>query len=181
MARDQLGVKPIFYSFKDGYLIFGSEIKSLLKHPKVSPIVCGDGILDLLGLGPSRSLGEGIFKDVKEIPPAHYLFIYKDRITLKEYWRLESKEHNLTLEDTKEKLSLMLENAIKKQMVSDRGIFSFLSGGIDSSLISAVVSDEFNKEGKILDTFTVDYVDYDKDFEGNEFEVTSDKYLNYYN
>ena len=65
MARDQLGVKPIFYSFKDGYLIFGSEIKSLLKHPKVSPIVCGDGILDLLGLGPSRSLGEGIFKDVK--------------------------------------------------------------------------------------------------------------------
>ncbi len=177
MARDQLGVKPIFYSFKDGYLIFGSEIKSLLKHPKVSPIVCGDGILDLLGLGPSRSLGEGIFKDVKEIPPAHYLFIYKDRITLKEYWRLESKEHNLTLEDTKEKLSLMLENAIKKQMVSDRGIFSFLSGGIDSSLISAVVSDEFNKEGKILDTFTVDYVDYDKDFEGNEFEVTSDKYF----
>ena len=83
----------------------------------------------------------------------------------------------MTLEDTKEKLSLMLENAIKKQMVSDRGIFSFLSGGIDSSLISAVVSDEFNKEGKILDTFTVDYVDYDKDFEGNEFEVTSDKYF----
>ncbi|BAK80644.1 asparagine synthase (glutamine-hydrolyzing) [Candidatus Arthromitus sp. SFB-rat-Yit] len=177
IARDQLGVKPIFYSLKGGYLIFGSEMKSLLKHPKVSTDVYREGILDLLSLGPSRSPGEGIFRDIKEVPPAHYLCVYEDKVILKEYWNLESKEHNLTLEDTKEKLSVMLEKVIKNQMVSDRGIFSFLSGGIDSSLISAIVSKELREKGEILDTFTVDYVDYDKDFKGNEFEVTSDKYF----
>lgn len=177
LARDHLGVKPLFYSIKDKYLIFGSEIKALLKHPLISSKVGREGILDLLSIGPSRSLGEGIFKDVKEIPPAHYLYLSKDNIYIKEYWKLSSKEHLLNLEDTKDRLCYMLENIIKNQMVSDRGIFSFLSGGIDSSLISSIVSREMRKQNKILDTFTVDYVDYDKDFKSNEFEVTSDKYF----
>mgnify|MGYP006065525721 CR=1 FL=1 len=175
IARDHLGVKPIFYAIKDDYLIFGSEIKSMLKHPLVSSVVSREGILDLLSLGPSRSLGNGIFKDIKEIPPSHYLCVFEHKVVLKKYWKLEAKEHKWGLEETKEELTYLLENIIKNQMVSDRGIFAFLSGGIDSSLICSILSNEFKKCNKILDTFTVDYVDYDKDFKGNEFEVTSDK------
>lgn len=177
LARDHLGVKPLFYSIKDEYLIFGSEIKAILKHPLISSKVSREGILDLLSVGPSRSLGEGVFKDIKEIPPAHYLYLSKERVSLHEYWRLESREHLLSLDDTKDKLSFMLEDIIKNQIVSDRGIFSFLSGGIDSSLIASVISRELRSQNRILDTFTVDYVDYDKDFKSNEFEVTSDKYF----
>lgn len=175
IARDHFGVKPVFYSIKDNYLIFASEIKAILKHPLINSKVSREGILDLLSLGPSRSLGEGIFKDIREVPPAHYLCVFRDRVILENYWKLEAKEHNLNEMDTKEELTCLLENTIKNQMVSDRGIFSFLSGGIDSSLICSILSSELRKSNKILDTFTVDYVDYDKYFTGNEFEVTKDK------
>lgn len=175
IARDHFGVKPVFYSIKDNYLIFASEIKAILKHPLISSKVSKEGILDLLSLGPSRSLGEGIFKDIKEVPPAHYLCVFKDKVVLENYWKLQAREHNLNEVDTKEELTYLLENTIKNQMVSDRGIFSFLSGGIDSSLICSILSSELRKSNKILDTFTVDYVDYDRDFTGNEFEVTRDK------
>lgn len=175
MSRDHLGVKPLFYSIKDNYLIFSSEIKALLKHPLISSKVSREGILDLLSLGPSRSPGEGIFKDIKEVPPAHYLCFFEDKFILKEYWKLHAREHKLNEKETSEELIFMIENVIKNQMVSDRGIFSFLSGGIDSSLISSILSHELKKENKTLNTFTVDYVDYDKDFKGNEFEINKDK------
>lgn len=95
MARDHLGVKPLFYSIKDNYLIFSSEIKAMLKHPLISSKVSKEGILDLLSLGPSRSPGEGIFKDIKEVPPAHYLWFFEDKVILKEYWKLHAREHRL--------------------------------------------------------------------------------------
>ena len=175
MARDHLGVKPLFYSLKNDYLIFSSEIKGMLKHPMISTLVSEEGIIDILSLGPSRSLGNAIFKDIKEIPPAHYLLVSEHKVILSQYWNLEAKEHDLDVEGTKEYLSFLLERVVKNQMVSDRNIFSFLSGGIDSSLICSIVSSELRKQNKILDTFTIDYKDYDKDFICNEFEVTSDK------
>lgn len=175
IARDHLGVKPIFYSLKNDYLIFASEIKCLLNHPIIDSTVSKEGLMDLLSLGPSRSLGQGIFKDIKEIPPAHYLCVSEKEIALKEYWTLNAREHKGNAFETKEELIYLLEKIIKNQMVSDRGLFAFLSGGIDSSLICSILSSELRKENKVLDTFTVDYVDYDKDFKSNEFEVTRDK------
>ena len=175
IARDHLGVKPIFYSIKNDYLIFASEMKSILKHPIISNKVSKEGIMDLLSLGPSRSLGSGIFKDIHEIPPAHYLYVSENEVILKEYWKLTAKKHESNVLETKEELIYLLENIIKSQMVSDRDLFGFLSGGIDSSLICSILSNELKKQNKRLDTFTVDYVDYDKDFISNEFEVTKDK------
>lgn len=175
MARDNLGVKPLFYSVKNNYLIFSSEIKGMLKHPLIKPIIEEEGILELLSLGPSRSLGNGIFKDIKEVPPGSYLYFSKDKFFIKEYWKLEAREHKLSLDETVFELSSMLENIVSNQMISDRKILGFLSGGIDSSLICSIMSRELKKQNKILDTFTVDYVDYDKDFKVNEFEISKDK------
>lgn len=175
MARDHLGVKPLFYSIKNDYLIFASEIKALLKHPLISSKVSSEGILDILSLGPSRSLGHGIFKDINEIPPAHYLIFSKNKFEIREYWTLNPREHKLNAKETSEEIIFMMERIIKNQMVSDREIFGFLSGGIDSSLICSILSKELREKGEILNTFTVDYVDYDKDFKSNEFEVSGDK------
>lgn len=176
LARDPLGVKPLFYKEGNESLIFGSEIKAILDHEEVEPILTKEGLTELFSLGPARSLGSGIFKDIKEIPPAFYGVFNKYGLKLKEYWKPEAKEHLEDAKTTSEHVKFLLVDAVKRQLVSDVPVFSFLSGGLDSSAISAVASEEFRKRGETLNTYTIDYEDYDKYFIPNEFETSSDKY-----
>lgn len=177
LARDRLGVKPLFYTFKNNSLIFGSEIKALLAHPEIQPRVNRNGLLEIFGLGPSRSLGSGVFQDIQEIPPAYYLEYSQEDIKLKEYWKLEAIPHtedfNTTVEHTRE----LVVDAINRQLVSDVPVCTFLSGGLDSSAISALAAKAFERDGKgILNTFSIDYSDNDKYFEANDFQPDSDSY-----
>jgi len=176
LARDPLGVKPLFYSIKNNNLIFGSQIKALLAHPMIEPVIKHEGIMEILGLGPARSLGNGVFDQISEIPPAHYL-IYRDGIPkLKEYWKLEAKPHEEDLNSTIENTRHLLVDAVERQLVSDVPVCTFLSGGLDSSAISAITSNFFNREGRgQLDTFSIDYKDNDKYFQANEFQPNSDQ------
>ncbi|MGL6106292.1 asparagine synthase (glutamine-hydrolyzing) [Romboutsia sp.] len=177
LGRDPLGVKPLFYAFKDNSLVFGSEIKAILKHPSIEPIVDKEGLLELMSLGPQRKLGGGIFKEIKEIPPAYYLVFNENGIQLKEYWKLEAKEHEEDLEVTTSYLRDLLVDAIEGQLVSDVPVCTFLSGGLDSSFISHVTSQSFKRENKgNLHTFSVDYTDNDKFFKTSEFQPNSDAY-----
>lgn len=177
LCRDPLGVKPLFYSFSEGTLIFASEIKALLKHPKVKPIVDENGLLEIFGLGPARSLGNGIFKDIKEVPPAHYLSYNNGSIVLKEYWKVTALNHKENFEDTVEHTRFLLLDAIKRQLVSDVPLCTFLSGGLDSSTISAVAASVFKEQGRgKLDTFSIDYVDNNKYFKANEYQPNSDSF-----
>ena len=101
LVRDPLGVKPLFYSFKGDSLIFGSEIKALLKHPDVDSIVDKEGILEMMAISPQRSLGSGIFKDIKEVPPAYCLTYNENGIKLRQYRELEAKENKEDIGQTK--------------------------------------------------------------------------------
>ena len=175
LCRDPLGIKPLFYSYKDGNLIFASEEKTLLKHPLVDSVVDKDGFMDLISLGPGRSLGEGIFKDIKEVPPAFYLIFNEKGLKLKEYWKLEVKEHEDDIETTKKYVRDLLVDIIEGQLVSDVPVCTFLSGGLDSSIISKIAYDAFEREGKEpLNTFSIDYVDNNKFFKKNYFQPNSD-------
>ncbi len=177
LARDHLGVKPLFYSYKDNHLLFASQIKSLLANPLIEPVINEDGIMELLGLGPARSLGSGIFRDIKEIPPAHCLFYKDGTINLKEYWKLEAKAHEENFEDTKQTVKNLLVDAVERQLVSDVPLCTFLSGGLDSSAISAISSKYFNEHGRgTLNTYSIDYKDNDKYFQSNLFQPTSDQF-----
>lgn len=175
LCRDQLGIKPLFYSYIDGNLIFASEIKALLKHPYIDSIVDRDGLIELISLGPARTLNGAIFKDIKEIPPAHYLLFNKRGINLNKYWKLETMEHEDDIDTTKKKVREMLVEIIENQLVSDVPVCTFLSGGLDSSVISSVAFDKFKKDGLgVLNTFSIDYKDNEKYFKKNLYEPNSD-------
>ena len=175
LCRDPLGIKPLFYSYKDGNLVFASEMKTLLKHPSVDSVVDRDGLLELMSLGPARNLGSGIFRDIKEVPPAYYLIFNEKGITLKEYWKLEVREHEDDLEKTKKYVRDLLVEVIENQLVSDVPVCTFLSGGLDSSIISKIAYDKFEKDGMdILNTFSIDYVDNDKYFKKSFYQPNSD-------
>lgn len=176
LARDQMGVKPLFYSIKNNNIIFASEIKAILCHPDIKPIVDKKGLTELFALGPARIPGSGVFKDIKEIPPAHYMIINKDNCILKEYWDVKAEENTETLEEIINHTRTLLIDAIKRQLVGDVPLCTFLSGGLDSSAISAIVSNEFKKKNKILTTYSIDYEDNDKYFKSSLFQPTSDEY-----
>lgn len=175
LARDPLGVKPLFYTQRGKSLIFASEIKTLLAHPEVEPVIDKNGLLEIFALGPGRSLGSGVFKDIQEIPPAYCMTFDTYGPKLWEYWKLESKPHEESMEQTVEHTRSLLVDAIERQLGADVPVCTFLSGGLDSSAISAVAANYYKKNNLgSLNTYSIDYVDNDKYFKANEFQPNSD-------
>ncbi|MDI6619596.1 MAG: asparagine synthase (glutamine-hydrolyzing) [Clostridiales bacterium] len=175
LARDPLGVKPLFYSFINGDLIFGSEIKTLLAHPDVEPVIDGEGLMEVFGLGPARSPGSGVFKYIKEIKPGFYLTFERSGIKLNEYWKLESKPYDEKLDFTIEKLRSLIIDAIERQLTADVPVCTFLSGGLDSSAISQIAANTFKKQNKgPLDTYSIDYQFNDIYFKPDEYQPNTD-------
>lgn len=169
LARDRVGVKPLFYTkIKDNF-IFASEIKALLKNKLVKPIINKESLQELLSLSPSRIPGSGVFKNIYELRPGHYMKYENDKIKIKRYWNIKNKKNKDTFEEAKTKIEKYLTESIKRQMVSDVDIACLLSGGLDSSIITAICS-----KGKTLDTYSIDYEDNDKYFEKTKFTVSRD-------
>ncbi|WP_078548202.1 asparagine synthase (glutamine-hydrolyzing) [Litchfieldia alkalitelluris] len=175
IGRDRLGVKPLFYKETNGQLLFASELKAILAHPSVKTEIGSDGLAEVFGLGPSRSPGHGVFKGVKELRPAHALTFDKNGLKIWRYWNVKSAKHEDSLDETTDKVRHLFTDAVTRQLVSDVPVCTFLSGGVDSSAITAIASNAFEKEGKgPLHTFSIDYEDNDKYFEANEFQPNSD-------
>ena len=179
IARDPLGVKPLFYTQKGSAFIFGSELKALLTHPEIKPVIDSEGILEIFGLGPARTPGNAVFKNINEVLPGHCLSFVEGNIKLREYWRLESKQHTDDLDTTAERIRTLFIDAVERQMISDVPICTFLSGGLDSSAISAVAANYLNKKGMgALNTYSIDYQGNDKYFKADSFQPNSDsKYI----
>lgn len=176
IARDRAGVKPLFYTEVDGYFVFASEIKALLQHPKVEPVFNEISLMELFGLGPSRIPGSGLFKNVYELKPGEYIYITEAKRNKKQYWRPMTFEHKESPESTIERLRYLIEDAVKKQLVSDVPIATFLSGGLDSSGISAIAARNLKKEkNEILTTYSLDYEENDKYFTADYYQPSSDK------
>lgn len=176
LARDQMGVKPLFYSINNKNIIFASEIKAILANPMVKAQIDREGITELFALGPAVVPGKAIYKNILEIAPANCLLISKENVKVWEYWKVTLQENKETVEEAAEHVRLLLFDAIKRQLVGDVPICTFLSGGLDSSAISAIAAEEFRNRGKILNTYSIDYKDNEKYFKSSLFQPTSDKY-----
>lgn len=175
LARDRVGVKPLFYTKIEDNFLFASEIKALLKNKLVSPIIDKTSLQELLSLSPSRIPGSGIFKEIFELRPGHYMIYEKNKIKIRRYWNIKEEKNTDDYIKATKTIEKLLTDSIQRQMVSDVDIACLLSGGLDSSIITAVVSK--NKEN--LHTYSIDYEDNDKYFEKTKFTVSQDnKYIN---
>lgn len=174
LCRDRLGVKPLFYSRRKHGLVFGSEIKCVLAHPEVEPVVGEDGLRSLLLLGPARVPGQGVFEQVEELLPAHWAELTADGWRVQPYWTLRAQPHTDSPAQTLEKTRALIEDAAARQLVSDVPLCTFLSGGLDSSILSMLAAREYRKHNRQLHTWSVDYKDNDKYFTKSLFQPNSD-------
>ncbi len=174
LYRDRAGIKPLFYAVKDGTLLFGSEPKTLFAYPGFSPAITADSLREILALGPAHTPGCGVFKDVSEVLPGHYLTFTREGIRQHLYWDLTGRPHTDSYADTVEKVSFLVRDAVRRQMISDAPVCSFLSGGIDSSIVTAVAAARLREHGETLHTFSFDFTENEKYFQSNAFQPERD-------
>ncbi len=175
LFRDRVGVKPLFYTRQSNAIVFSSEIKGLFSYPGVTPKIDKEGLCEVFGLGPAKTYGKGVFAGVNEVLPGHFLEVGEKTRREICYWRLESSPHEESYEDTVGRTRELVENAVKRQMLSDVPICTFLSGGVDSSLVTAICAKELQKQGKQLTTYSFDFVDNDINFKANAFQPSEDR------
>jgi asparagine synthase (glutamine-hydrolysing) len=175
MARDRLGVKPLFYSCKGSRFLFASEIKALLSHPQVEAELDAEGLAEIFVHGPARTPGHGVFKGINELKPGNTLSYDRQGIHFHRYWKLESFPHQEDLDTTTAHLRELFEDTVKRQLVADVPVCTLLSGGLDSSAITAVAAKVFKEKGyPPLKTFSVDYLENNQYYQANSFETSSD-------
>lgn len=175
LYRDRAGVKPLFYSLADNTFVFGSEIKALFQYPTVHPKVDMDSFREIFGIGPARTSGCGIFCGIREMKPGHCATFSREGFQEHPYWTLQAREHRDSYQKTVETVSYLVRDAVRRQMVSDVPVCSFLSGGIDSSIVTALASDYLKNQGKQLNTFSFDFTENDQYFQSNSFQPERDR------
>ena len=169
MARDRLGLKPFFYSIGSHGFMFASNISALLCHPQIQPAIDQNGVAELFLLGPGRTPGTTVFRDIRELRPGHWATYSKTQgLTMGQYWKLRARPHRESLEETTKSISDLLKDAIARQSIVPKGVSlgTFLSGGLDSSAIAAL--------SNCKATFSVDYFGNDKHFNPTEFQPDDD-------
>ena len=171
LARDRMGVKPLFYKKHDGGLLFASEIKTILQYPGVGRELDVEGVGEILLLGPGRSPGSGVFKGIQELEPGCWARYQEEKLPVCRYWKLMDREHKQSFEETAEQVRWLVKDAIVRQMVSDVPIETFLSGGMDSSLITAICA---KAAGEDIPAFSLDFQDNDKYFKAGKYQPNSD-------
>ncbi|WP_054028597.1 asparagine synthase (glutamine-hydrolyzing) [Bacillus sp. FJAT-28004] len=175
LARDRLGVKPLFYSTQDGLFIFGSEQKCILAHPAVLPEVGAEGLAEIFILGPARTPGHGVYKQISELRPGRCMTVNHAGVKTITYWQLESSPHGQNVDETAEHVGGLLKDTVERQLVSDVPVCTLLSGGLDSSALTTLAVNYYNENGQgNVHTYSVDYADNDKHFKAHAFQPNSD-------
>lgn len=174
-CRDRFGVKPFFYAWQDGAFVFASELKALFEYPGLTPRLGQDGLREVLGIAPARTAGVGVFEGVEELLPATWMSITPGQVETRRYWQLVSRPHQDDYETTVERVRELLTGAIRRQLASDVPLCTFLSGGLDSSVITAVAARTYDEDGRPpLETYSFDYVGNEKFFHTSAFQPDAD-------
>ncbi|WP_369192320.1 asparagine synthase (glutamine-hydrolyzing) [Streptomyces sp. R08] len=173
LVRDRLGVKPLYYYRTPTGLVFASEPKAILTHPEVSATVDADGLRELLSL--AKTPGAAIWRGIHEVRPGEVLRISHAGVTSRRYWALEAVEHRDDLPTTIRNVRHLLADAVARQTVADVPLGILLSGGLDSSVVTALADRTLReKNAGPVRTFAVDFAGYVEGFHTDYMRETPD-------
>ncbi len=158
LARDQLGVKPLFYALTGRAVLFASEVQGITRNPLFQTTMDLEGLAELICLSPRHTPGSAIIKGIHQIRPGHYLQYSQEGAKHIRYWKLENQTHEDDLGKTLETVRELVIDAVKRQMQSEVPLCGLLSGGLYSSLITAIVADHpALLHSNIYNTWSVDF------------------------
>jgi asparagine synthase (glutamine-hydrolysing) len=175
-ARDRLGVKPLYYTQLLGReeFLFSSEIKGLLAHPAVKPIIDQQGLWQLLFLSPVTLPQSTVFKGIFSVLPGQCGRVREGKLETSFYWTLQAKPCTDSKEEAACRVRELVGDALHRQLFADVPLCTFLSGGLDSSALTALAAEEYRKQGKILSTYSFEYAQNRENFHKSLFQPASD-------
>ena len=175
LVRDRFGVKPLFYTISGSTLVFGSERRALFAYPGVTPRCNEESWQEVLAISPARTPGHGVFADIHELKPGELLMFDGHGASTCLWYSLQCRPHTESYEDTVLHLQELLRGAISRQLVSDVPLATLLSGGLDSSIITAVAANVYEAQGRQLGTYSFDYTDNARYFHPSSFQPDADQ------
>lgn len=175
LCRDPFGVKPLFYTLREGRLVFASEIKALFEYPGVRPVVGKEGLQEIFGLGPARTPGCGVFEGIRELKPGHLAVFDRQGFRELAYFDLEAQPLELSYQQAVERVRDLLTDAVQRQLKSDVPLCTFLSGGLDSSLVTAIAAKSLGELGEKLDTYSFEFEGNSQWFRPSSFQPDRDQ------
>lgn len=175
LCRDRFGVKPLFYTIQGERLAFGSEIKALFEFPGVNPVLGRQGICEVFGLGPARTPGCGVFEGISELKPGHTAVFDKDGFRDRQYFDLQAAPHIDDYQTTVKTVRELLIDTVERQMISDVPLCTFLSGGLDSSVVTAIAARALERKGEKLSTYSFEFEGNEENFKPSSFQPDRDE------
>ncbi|KWT63403.1 asparagine synthetase B [Streptomyces albus subsp. albus] len=157
LVRDRLGIKPLYFHSYPGGLLFGSEPKALLANPLFEAALDDSGIAELFALPSAPTPGHGVYRGLRQVRAGHIIRVHGDTVREIRYWKPPARPHTDGPAETTARVRDMLEDAVKQQLVSDMPLCTLLSGGVDSSAVSALAARLLARDGQTLSTYSVDF------------------------
>ncbi|MFI9330176.1 asparagine synthase (glutamine-hydrolyzing) [Kitasatospora sp. NPDC052868] len=173
LVRDRMGVKPLHYHPTPNGVIFGSEVKAVLAHPAVRPVVDLDGLREMFAT--TKSPGRSVYRGIAEVRPGHVVRVRRQGISVRRYWALEAREHTHNLDATVATVRALLDDIVHRQLEADVPLCSLLSGGLDSSAVTALAAKALREAGAgPVRSFAVDFTGQSEHFQPDEVRSTPD-------
>jgi asparagine synthase (glutamine-hydrolysing) len=173
MVRDRLGIKPLcYYPTRDGVL-FGSEPKAIFANPLAEAVFDLEGLRQLIAY--TLSVDQPVWKGLRHVPPGGIVTVGRAGLRQRTYWRLGAREHRDALPATVARVRGLLEDAVRRQLVADVPICVLLSGGLDSSALTALAADRLARAGDKVHSFSVDFAGHAEGFLPDAERPTPDR------
>jgi asparagine synthase (glutamine-hydrolysing) len=177
LARDRVGIRPLFYTWHDDTFIFGSEIKTIFEYPGIKAEFDNTSLSQVFTFWTTIT-PKTVFKNIYELPPGHWMRIKDGDRVIKQYWNLRfPSEKNAyykgSFSEAREELKALLTDAVRIRLRADVPVAAYLSGGLDSSATSALIKEV---DPEVLRTFSIGFED--GEFDETPFQQEVSKYLN---
>nr|BFD86406.1 asparagine synthase (glutamine-hydrolyzing) [Streptomyces sp. Xyl84] len=172
MIRDRMGIKPFYYHPTPDGVLFGSEPKAILANPLVRPRVTLDGLRELFTF--VKTPGHAVWDGMREVRPGTVVTVDRGGLRTRVYWQLETRPHTDDRDTTIATVRSLLDDIVRRQLVADVPRCTLLSGGLDSSAMTALAARQLAEQGEKVRSFAVDFVGQSDRFVADELRGTPD-------